>query len=752
MQQPVSRRDVYSPSVSAVVNGSVLDASSVQVDRELPDSLVGGGLAAASATFTAVAGGDVSGRVATPWDAGSQWPPVPESPASVSMDAGDGPVSVLAGGRVASASGGTPGREVSVEVADAYQSLDRPISWDGLADAMPALTEATTQRYVSLHASYVTDRILRHCGWFATPPRAGFTALSVPAMGSMWPESGRVESCERYGASGYPAMFTEPWGKGVSMVDAWYYRQAAYSVKGRGRVEFTAIAGRTNGGTMHMVARTDSWERYRLSWTDSTASLWVTDAGGSYVSIAQLPRSVGSFIYATVEYVSDTSVRVIFRVDGASTTSVVTVVSPLATQPLTYFQIVGDGVGGGFQVSFPSVSGMLAGWEPNAVIYDRSSAANHLLVMPPVEGENCADLLAQQCAAQNATYWIDETGVLRWWDMARLEARSSVATLTADDDIAEAGFSWSHDLSAVKRQVSVDWREPLVEGGWRTNVDLWQGGGKTVETTGANNPVEDWINVPDDEVWIMPDLSLNRVGSGSVSDFNYAWGSHYGGIIAGSGGAADEWAQLHGSLIMSIERVNDRAFKYAITWTGVEPVAMRTPGLETASDIWRVRRDFDLPILRGKKKYTFGDMTYRAAQTGPPTAPDHVIDAGWWIQTADQAQITADYAAARLTVPQPVLSSVALVPVPGLQLGDMVTVVDDSVSRLTVRGIVVGDSRSIDAGMSVSHSVAVRPVAVTRNGVTWAEWASVARPQSWTEWATSEGGTWKQWGSNPLNT
>src|SRR5699024_6167417 len=122
------------------------------VDRALPDPLAGGVLAAASASFSAVEGDDVTRTVATPWDPGTSWPPVPESPASVSMDAGAGPVSLMANGRVVSASGGTSGREVSVEVSDAYQTLDRPISWDGLADAMPALTEATTQRYVSLHA------------------------------------------------------------------------------------------------------------------------------------------------------------------------------------------------------------------------------------------------------------------------------------------------------------------------------------------------------------------------------------------------------------------------------------------------------------------------------------------------------------------------------------------------------------------------------------------------------------------------
>src|SRR5690606_1538853 len=202
--------------------------------------------------------------------------------------------------------------------------------------------------------------------------------------------------------------------------------------------------------------------------------------------------------------------------------------------------------------------------------------------------------------------------------------------------------------------------------------------------------------------------------------------------------------------LFTIERVTDASFKYSVTWTGARQAVQRTPESSESQGIWGIRRGVSLPIIRGKKKYTLGDMSFTAAQRGPESAPDHVIDAGWWIQTQAQAEYTANYAAARLTVPQPVLSSIDLIPIPGLQLGDMVEVRDDHVTRLTVRGIVVEDSRSIDADMGVSHSVAIRPVAVSRNGVTREEGASVTRKQ-WATWATSEGGTWQEWGSNPLN-
>src|SRR5690606_40188080 len=184
------------------------------------------------------------------------------------------------------------------------------------------------------------------------------------------------------------------------------------------------------------------------------------------------------------------------------------------------------------------------------------------------------------------------------------------------------------------------------------------------------DPAESWINVPDDEVWIMPDLVPIRMGeSGTDGDFNDGIGTVYGAMVTQADGS-EIGAQYVGSLLTSFERVTDQAFKMSTIWTGALPAVQRSPSLDTpGSGIWRIRRSLDLPIIRGKAKFTFTDRVTHSAQNGPATAPAHTISAGWWIQRPEQAQYTADYAGARLTVAQPVLSSVALIPVPGLQLG-----------------------------------------------------------------------------------
>src|SRR5699024_8659845 len=386
----------------------------------------------------------------------------------------------------------------------------------------------------------------------------------------------------------------------------------AYSLTQRPRVELVAMLGPANGEGMRMDLVGNETSYVRLSWTDTFVAIWMPNSAGTMTSIVTLPRTQG-MAYATINRLSSTSVQVILRHGEASTSATAVVSEASMTTRFSRVWVLGEGIGSGFQVAYPSQAGELEGWMPGAVLYPRQAGRNSLRVLPPHAGANCADLLAEQCAAECATYWIDETGVLRWWDLARLEARGNVATLTSDDDIAEAGFTWSHDLSSVKSRVSVKWREPLREGSWRASVDLWQARGQTL-TPGET--VEDWINVPDDEVWIMPDTALKRAGSASNEDFNYGLGSWYGAVVEDT----DTWAQLSGTLSMTVEQVTGAAFKYAIVWDGTQRAVMRTPSPEASTSLWYRRRDFDLPILRGRAKYTFGDQVTYSTHSGPSSA------------------------------------------------------------------------------------------------------------------------------------
>lgn len=751
MQQPTTRREVTSPGVGVKIGGRSLDAASMSMDREMPDPALGDALRAASGSIVAVEGPDVTDTIATPWDPGTQWPPVPQAPASITLDTGSGPVSILQGGRVVSATGGTGGREVQVDVSDQYQSLERTISWDPVPAAVPSLEERGQSRYVSMLTSSIVDMILRECGWFTTPPRLPYVVLSVPAMGTMWPEDGTVTACGResdvnYG--GFPAWPTTSWGMAVDDCRADYTLGGSYSVKNRGRMELTAMTGVASDGRIE-VSDATGLGIARLIWTSSTAYIQVRGLDGAFVTAVSVPRAEG-FLYGTIRYAADTAVEVIIRSGGVSNSATAAVQSVMTTSIAGRARIIATGPAGGFQVAFPSTSGAITFWTPNAVQYVRTSQRNNLMIRKDEQGVNCADFLQRICKAEAATYWIDETGVLRWWDLTRLEARSTVATLTSADDITEDGFEWDHSLASLKSRVAISWQEPLRTWSWTTSVDLHQGSGSTAQAGETN---EDWINVPNDEVWVMPDTSMERApGTGTNIDFNYGWGSWYGGRM-NRGDGIDTWVQLagEGSFLMALEQVTPRAFKITTQWTGSQPVIQKSISYETGGSVWRARRDTDLPIIRGKGKYKFTELLTYSTQTGDPTAPEFTVDADWLIQYPDQAAYTANYYGQRVTIPQPILSSITLAAVPGLQIGDMVEAQAPDVARLLIRGVIIADSRSIRAGMDIQHSVAIRPVAVTRTGVTWEEWGASMNGRTWETWGgQQQPKTWEQWGQDPL--
>src|SRR5699024_9034862 len=498
-------------------------------------------------------------------------------------------------------------REVTVEFSDRYQTLDRTISWDTVKASMPAHDrygwDWTKMRYVGMLSSAVTDMIFRHCGWYATPPKIGYTSLSVPAMGTMWAEAGmNLESgrAER----GYPYWAQTEWGVGVTDFVGGYSLAGNYSVKQRGRMEMTALSEIQPSYSRMDVRTTGNVGLYRLQSTNTQAQLYVRAPDGAFRQAATVSRTNGALIYATVEYVSDTQVRCTLRCGSATTGPVLFDCSDRATlDPCTeaWFTIQGDS--GGFQVAFPSTSGTLEGWRPNAIIRPRSGNRNHLFILPPVEGENCIDLLRGQAEAEAGTVWINEQGVLEWWDLARLEARESVATLNSAEDITDAGFGWSHTSSAVKSRVAVKWREPASQ--WHPDYTLtaWQGTAETLQAGGESG--EYWIKPEDDVLWVMVDTALQRVGTHAMLPFNQGVGSWYGGILPGrTEEEPDQWAYIQGpgsgSLLMTLERVTDRAFEAWVQWTGSREAVQKTPDFGVSSSMWRVRYNMDLPIIRCK--------------------------------------------------------------------------------------------------------------------------------------------------------
>src|SRR5699024_7346389 len=127
--------------------------------------------------------------------------------------------------------------------------------------------------------------------------------------------------------------------------------------------------------------------------------------------------------------------------------------------------------------------------------------------------------------------------------------------------------------------------------------------------------------------WVMVDTALQRVGTHAMLPFNQGVGSWYGGILPGrTEEEPDQWAYIQGpgsgSLLMTLERVTDRAFKAWVQWTGSREAVQKTPDFGVSSSMWRVRYNMDLPIIRCKAIVEMTDRLTYSSQQGPPTAPE----------------------------------------------------------------------------------------------------------------------------------
>ena len=754
MQQGLPTTDLLEGKVDVSLGGKPVDPVALSVEREFADSLPGGGqFTSATGSVTYVPGPDVSERVATPWDPTPGVPMVEEA-VSVSMDVGMGLVPVLPQGRVSDTGSASDSRVASVGFTDLYRTLDRGITWAGMAARLPAEGGAAYWRNPGLFGVSIVDRIFRHCGWYATPPLAPGAVLSAPMQGSAWAELGTMTAADRLTVPGAaPGWITSPWGMQATDINLSYTPASTMAVSDK-PVEITVMIPPAAAGSARVSCWFGSW-RLQLIWNETTFTLTAETSTEVYTTLLTMNRSAMGSAQALTARVTQTSAgraQAEFRTNtGQSALGAVTSVGDaVLTTPLAVVTSWGDGRLGAFQVAFANIPfQVITGWVPSAVIRARAGIPNRLQVLPPVIDENCASMLQELARSEYATFWIDEKGVMQWWDIDRLEAQPQVATLTTADHVTR--LEWSQALSSVYRRAVVSWTEPIVDVSFQNRVEFWRGNGGSL-TGGAGERVEEIVAAPNDEVWLLPDLAPNELGiSGDMMDYNLAIGSWFGGVW-------DDTTTWSSGAHVTMSPAGPGAFKLVTTTaSGGTPRTMLQKSVPSgvSSSIWQGRRNENMPILRGKMKFTLLDAASTSTQVGPALAPEFAVNTGWWVQYADEAQWLADKYGSRVTVPSPELGEVAIKPFPGLQLGDKVTIAAPDVVGLRIQGIVYADQRSISAGSSFSmkHLIRVRPISVTRDsGVTWEEWrASLAASMTHTQWASTQAGkTWSQWGSAPL--
>jgi hypothetical protein len=739
------------PTAVVTVDGVAREVDDVQVSRELASALPGtviggGGLMAATGGTTWAQQDAVEVRSLTPWAPKSGLPPA--GGARVLVDLGDerGTCRILTG-RVDSSDGEFGDGVITSQLVDDIDRLHRPVSIGPLLATMPPLTPGGTPRWTWMSGLWVTDWLLRQCGYYATPPAGAGAVVSVTANGSMWPEVGTVTACSNTAGTTYPTWASAPWGVAARDVTATYTPATARMLDAPLEVMLSWPGTAAENPNVRVYFGTHS---VRLTMTSGSVVAQVLN-GGTPTNAATATR--GTATRAVARFTPNGSnIDVELRTD-TGTTGVGTVAAPsgILTTAMDRVQVVtptSTGQVGAFKVGFPSTPFGDLAFTPTTLFNVSLVAFYPLLALPAIIGRNALDLLREHAAAVGAAMWLDEQGRVRWVARDRLGTGSPVRTLTSRDDLLDA--QWSAEWRDMASRVDVKWSQPAISRARADKVTVWEGSSGGVDT---GDVYEDVIHPGAGEDWIMVDQTVTSLGpSSDLTAFNAGEGSFTGASMVDVATNSETWAPA-GTVSTQVQQVDART--YIVTTTvgtipsgkSVSTKAPSTAGL----GLWASRYGDHLPVIRARAAFELTDVTTTSTITGPPDAAIYTHDAGWWVQHPDHAQAIADWLASTATVHSPHLTGVDVTFDPRLQLGDVVQITDTDRSGLSVRGVVFSLTHRLSQG-DASTRLTVRVLSVSILNPTLGQydtvWAGATLGTRDTQWGTQ---TLTAFDANPLN-
>lgn len=744
---------VVEVSARAVIGGVTYEAESVSIDREIPSTMPAqtmttGGYSPARARLTIINGPGVAVAGNRAW---SSRLPVPGESAQLFV-VHEGQSIQLFRGLVDEVSGSATSQAIDVTLVDETDRLNQDFSNRAMAAVLaPTSTTGTgVERYVDLHTTWLVDRALRNCGYYATPDRMGYCFLDVPFQGSAWPAVGSVDRAQRT-----PTEVSAPyWGSAGANIftRSIYARYFPDFAQWGGRdgtmnypLEFVFGIGSNHGGSGRIwcewpdgtkvgVAITGSRSvvaQFQWPGQDWTTILSKTEAslGGrwNYVSVRFTPdsehKAVTEIRTDTGGYARRTGSSLPYRSYNGPMESIVV---NMPDNPIR-----------GLQIGAPGNPSGLEKFTPSAVLSPPVPYTN-IHGTPEINGESSLELLKEWSQAEATAMWLDEDGVFRWVNRERFIDGPIVWEGDSLNDLLEV--EWSHDLQGAARRAIVKYKEMAIQRTRRSRIKVWEGSGDTME---FGDTMEDIITSPDDEIWIDVDSSPQEYQAETTKQtFAQALGSWWGYVAYDKDGKVHDNTEWVGYKA-AIELIANSVWKITQTWNGnapqgVEHIKLSTQAGNTAlpAQWW----DQNLPLLRARIRMVMADAQVSLTGSGNRSHPDLIHEAGWWLQRKEQARSLAGWMASRLRSPLPVIEEIEIAPDPRLQLGDKIRLTDSDRLGMMVTGVITRLSHSIaDAshemtvGLLVTATNIHRPVLADFDQV----WESAALQDQDAQWRRS---------------
>lgn len=690
-----------------------LPASSITVSRSLgaglPSQVAGtDDMVASEATVVVSTKGLVTEGLHSPWDTG-----LPQLGDAVDVYSGLMDKSGvrrerrILRGRVDSVDGDVSDPSVTVKVIDRVDRLKKSITVDPLNYRMPPHTGGGSERRIGLHPTYLTDRIARRCGFYATPQKEAGAWVSVPMVGSVWPEWGELEYSTATGANvgGNPSFYGASWGLGVTNVMARYKPvlrpepgPLGLALRYPTYVRFL-VDGPMNGGRGRIILR---WPN------DHTYHIRVTAAQGLVVArfdtavaddvdpltstnYFQMPLPAGSELLDELDVsvwlspadstTTGSNLAVRAQINSTVLEGAIWAPTTVKSEALEQVRVYSDGEGG-------AIGGVQVG--SNLSVYDLHAWSRTALYetdydgywngVPALVNEDCLSLLKAQAKSTLAALWLDEDGRLRFRSRKRLLNAAPVETITVSSIRA---LSWRRSWDSVAELVRCEYKMPeAVRGrGIYATQDLWDAGqqqipaGDLLEIFASPDADDDWIQV--EPMLKLPTTNVDPQdvqALAQIDQFKRGIGSWASGVSEEPGNP-DSTAPVPRSW-------------YDIGFWKIDPKTYRVTMknlytdryIVTRSPDWAgwalIRRNVPTPKLRGHMIQHWNDLTATSATVGVADTGEYVHDGGWWVQYETHALALADYLAGQMANPTPVYEAVEVAPDDRRQLGDVVTLDD----------------------------------------------------------------------------
>lgn len=709
---------VATPRAVVRVDGKKVDVSSLSLDSEIgsamPDqaAAAGGGIVASTGDMSIVSDEDSTTiNDGGPW--GAAFPP--HDFTTIDLGYGDAMVRQFTG-RVDGFNGSPLSISKQVKLIDEVDALDQRVSIEPLMSAMPTRQNGQSgYRLISLRPIYITDSVLRECGFYATPQAQGECVFSAPMMGSAWPEIGEVDVSR---------SITDPTERGPHHVDTHWgvgvrngYIEWLPEVSGwSGRLNRTFQMIHTLGYRSNATAS----QRWTCWWgthgirvqVDSNRRVYVRLMNSETVvsSVSMSPSLIEDADVFTARVHTDGVVELMASNGHVEAGSFI-LPSDITSSNMSRVELVAsDGAIpiGGLQASFST-------WNAHSIQRNAhlsgQAFTNNIWATPAYSSVTAKSILKEQAEANVDAMWIDENGHFRWENRHRLETSEPVGSLTSEAHILD--IPWEYPVKSEFSEVEVTSLYPIRSYTRNTTLTVWQGSNQSMDAGDESTVI---IKIPADEEWFDVATPL-RYPAAPLNDVRRGRGSLMSGVIT----RGDEEDYVTGSqLYQQFRRIGRDAFAIESRANPPEGWTVEQRFLNTAYG--RFNED-NLPILRARAKVSWEDRSYIGAHRGTARRPILKHDAGPWVQIEEEVQALADWLSEHVTHAAPILRDVPIVPDPRIQKGDVYWLEDSDAYRVRLRVLVMGISTSFDAGppAQLSQTITCRIISHERVGATLAE-------------------------------